>query len=265
MVGQTAALLRPLLDALSRHVLSGERLHADDTTVPVLAPGLGRTKTGRIWAYVRDDRPFGGTAPVGVFYRYTPDRKGEHPRAHLAGFTGILQADGYAGFAQLYTGNRILEAACLAHARRKFFDLFEATKSPLAKTALEKIAALYRIEIEIRGQPPDDRLRVRRERSAPLFADLKAWLETTLSRVSGRSDMVKAIRYAWSRWQALTTVLRDGRACIDNSAAERAMRPVTLGRRNWTFAGSDRGGERAAVFYSLIETAKMHGLDPRRI
>jgi len=255
MIGQTAALLRPLVDALERHVLRGERLHADDTTVPVLAPGLG-------WTYVRDDRPFGGTAPAGVFYRYTPDRKGEHPRAHLAGFTGILQADGYAGFAQLYTGNRISEAACLAHTRRKFFDLFEATKSPLAKTALEKIAALYRVEAEICGQPPDDRLRVRRERSAPLFADLKAWLETTLRRVPGRSDLAKAIRYALSRGQALAMVLRDGRACIDNSAAERAMRPVTLGRRNWTFAGSDRGGERAAVFYSLIETAKMHGLDP---
>jgi len=260
MMGQTAALLRPLVDALARHVLSGTRLHADDTTV--LAPGLGRTRTGRIWTYVRDDRPFGGAAPAGVFYRYTPDRKGEHPRAHLAGFSGLLQADGYAGFAQLYAGNRIVEAACLAHARRKFFDVFETTKSPLAKTALEKIAALYRIEAEIRGRPPDERLRVRLAQSAPLFAELKAWLETTLGRVPGRGDMAKAIRYALSRWRALTTVLRDGRACIDNSAAERAIRPVALGRRNWTFAGSDSGGERAAVFYSLVETAKLHGLDP---
>jgi hypothetical protein len=215
-----------------------------------------------VWTYVRDDRPFGGTAQAGVFYRYTPDRKGEHPRAHLAGFSGILQADGYAGFAQLYAGNRIVEAACLAHARRKFFDVFETTKSPLAKTALEKIAALYRIEAEIRGRPPDERLRVRLAQSAPLFADLKAWLETTLARVPGRSDMAKAIRYSLARWPALTMVLRDGRACIDNAAAERAMRPVALGRRNWTFAGSDSGGERAAVFYSLIETAKLHGLDP---
>lgn len=262
MIGQTAALLRPLVDALARHVLSGARLHADDTTVPVLAPGLGRTRTGRIWTYVRDDRPFGGTAPAGVFYRYTPDRKGEHPRAHLAGFSGILQADGYAGFAQLYASNRIVEAACLAHARRKFFDVFETTKSPLAKNALERIAALYRIEAEIRDRPPDERLQVRLAQSAPLFADLKAWLETTLGRVPGRSDMAKAIRYSLTRWQALTMVLRDGRACIDNSAAERAMRPVALGRRNWTFAGSDSGGERAAVFYSLIETAKLHGLDP---
>jgi transposase len=262
MVGQTAALLRPLVEALARHVLSGERLHADDTVVPVLAPGLGRTKTGRVWTYVRDDRPFGGTAPAGVFYRYTPDRKGEHPRAHLAGFSGILQADGYAGFARLYEGNRVIEAACWAHARRKFFDVFEATNSPLAKTALEKIAALYCIEAEIRGRPPDKRLRVRLEQSASLFAELKVWLGTTLRRVSGRSELAKAIRYSLSRWDALTMVLRDGRACLDNSAAERAMRPLALGRRNWTFAGSDSGGERAAVFYSLIETAKLHGLDP---
>ena len=261
MMGQTAALLRPLVDALAQHVRSGERIHADDTVVPVLAPGLGRTKTGRFWTYVRDDRPFSGTQPAGVFYRYTPDRKGEHPRQHLRGFKGILQADGYAGFARLY-GNAIIEAACMAHARRKYFDVFEATRSPLAKTTLEKIAALYRIETEIRGRPPDERLRVRTERSAPLFADLKAWLETTLTRVSGRSELAKAIRYSLSRWTALTTVLRDGRACIDNSAAERCMRPIALGRRNWTFAGSDAGGERAAAFYGLIETAKMHGLDP---
>ena len=208
----------------------------------------------------RDDRPFGGTAPAGLFYRYTPDRKGEHPRAHLAGFTGILQADGYAGFAQLCQRSHC-RGRCLAHARRKFFDVFEATKSPLAKTALEKIAALYRIEAEIRGRPPDERLGLGWRR-AQRCSRLKAWLETTLGRVPGRSDMAKAIRYSLSRWQALTMVLRDGRACIDNSAAERAMRPVALGRRNWTFAGSDSGGERAAVFYSLIETAKLHGLDP---
>jgi hypothetical protein len=217
-LGQTAALLRPLIDALEQHVLCGERLHADDTTVPVLAPGLGRTKTGRIWTYVRNDRASGGTAAAGVFYRYTPDRKGEHPRAHLTGFAGILQADGYAGFAQLYHGNRISEAACLAHAWRKFFDLFEATKSPVAKTAMEKIAALYGMEAEIPGQPPNDRLRIRREQSAPLFANLKAWLETTLRRVPGRSDMAKAIRYALSRWQALTMILRDGRAFVHEAA-----------------------------------------------
>ena len=208
-----------------------------------------------------DDRPFGGTTPSGVFYRYTPDRKGEHPREHLRDFRGILQADGYAGFARLY-GNRVSEAACMAHVRRKFFDVFETSKSPLARSAMDRIAVLYGIEAEIRGRPPDERLRVRLERTAPLLVEMKTWLETTLTRISGRGELAKAIRYALSRWAALTLILRDGRACIDNSAAERAMRPIALGRRNWTFAGSDTGGERAAAIYSLIETAKLHGLDP---
>jgi transposase len=261
MVGQAARLLRPLVDALGRHVMSGQRVHADDTTVPVLAPGLGRTKTGRIWTYVLDDRPFGGMTPPEVFYRYTPDRKGEHPREHLRDFRGIFQADGYAGFARLY-GNRVSEAACMAHARRKFFDVLETSKSPLARIAMDKIAALYGIEADIRGRPPDKRLRVRLERTAPLLVEMKSWLETTLTRVSGRGELGKAIRYSLSRWNALSLILRDGRACIDNSAAERAMRPIALGRRNWTFAGSDRGGEHAAAIYSLIETANLHGLDP---
>jgi len=254
-------LLRPLVDALGRHVMSGQRVHADDTTVPVLAPGLGRTKTGRIWTYVLDDRPFQGATPPGVFYRYTPDRKGEHPREHLRDFRGILQADGYAGFARIY-GNRVAEAACMAHVRRKFFDVFETSKSPFARSAMDRIAVLYGIEAEIRGRPPDERLRVRLERTAPLLLEMRTWLETTLTRISGRGELAKAIRYALSRWAALTLILRDGRACIDNSAAERAMRPIALGRRNWTFAGSDTGGERAAAIYSLIETAKLHGLDP---
>ena len=261
MVGQTARLVRPLIDALARHVMSGERVHADDTVVPVLEPGLGRTRTARLWTYVRDGRPFAGTDPPAVLYRYSPDRKGEHPRVHLRDFRGILQADGYAGYAGLY-GNRIVEAACMAHARRKFFDVHETTKSPLAREALDRIATLYRIEAEIRGCPPDQRLRVRTERTAPLMTDLKVWLEATRRRVSGRSTLAAAIRYTLARWEALTLILRDGRACIDNSAAERAMRPIALGRRNWTFAGSDAGGERAAAIYSLIETAKLHGGDP---
>ena len=262
MVGQSARLLRPLVDALGRHVMAGDRVHADDTVVPVLEPGLGRTRTARLWVYVRDDRPFAGADPAAVFYRYTSDRKGEHPRAHLSEFRGILQADGYAGFAKLYGGNRIMEAACLAHARRKFWDVHETTKSPLAREALNRIGALYRIEDTIRGRPPDQRLAVRAAHTAPLMSDLRDWLEATLSRISGRSDLAKAIRYALSRWDALTLILRDGRACIDNSAAERAIRPIAIGRRNWTFAGSNAGGERAAAMYSLIETAKLHGLDP---
>ncbi len=262
MVGQSARLLRPLVDALGRHVMAGDRVHADDTVVPVLEPGLGRTRTARLWVYVRDDRPFAGADPAAVFYRYTSDRKGEHPRAHLSEFRGILQADGYAGFAKLYGGNRIMEAACLAHVRRRFWDVHETTKSPLAREALNRIGALYRIEDTIRGRPPDQRQAVRAAHTAPLMSGLRDWLDATLSRISGRSDLAKAIRYALSRWDALTLILRDGRACIDNSAAERAMRPIAIGRRNWTFAGSNAGGERAAAIYSLIETAKLHGLDP---
>jgi transposase len=214
-----------------------------------------------------------------VLYRYTPDRKGEHPRKHLQPFRGILQADGYAGFARLYSDGSIVEAACLAHARRKFWDVHEATKSPLpsagfppagaggtfanfAREALNRIAALYRVEDDIRGRPPEQRLRTRTERTAPLMTALRDWLEAARSRISGRSDPAAAIRYTLSRWKALTLILRDGRACIDNSAAERAMRPIAVGRRNWTFAGSDAGGERAAAIYSLIETAKLNGLDP---
>jgi transposase len=262
LVGQTARLVRPLVEALARHVMAADRVHADDTVVPVLEPGLGRTRTARLWTYVRDDRPFGGPDPPVVLYRYSPDRKGEHPRSHLATFRGILQADGYAGFAGLYQDGRIIEAACLAHVRRKFWDVHESTRSPIAREVLERIAALYRIEEAIRGRAPEQRLLARTEHAAPLFAELRAWLEATRGRVSGRSELAAAIRYALSRWESLTLVLRDGRACLDNSAAERAMRPLAVGRRNWTFAGSDAGGERAAAIYSLIETAKLHGLDP---
>jgi transposase len=260
-VGQTARLVRPLVEALGAHVMAAARVHADDTTVPVLDPGRGNTKTGRLWCYVRDDRPFAGKAAPAVLYCYSPDRKGEHPRTHLGPFRGILQADGYAGYAGLYEGG-VTEAACWAHARRKFFDVQAATQSPLAHEALQRIAALYAIEATIRGQPADVRLNVRRARSAPLFTDLRAWLEKTQARISGKTELAGAIRYTLTRWNALTLVLRDGRACLDNNAAERAMRPMTLGRKNWLFAGSDAGGNRAAAIYSLTETAKLHALDP---
>jgi transposase len=260
-VGQCARLLRPLVNAVGAHVMAAERVHADDTTVPVLAPGNGKTKTGRIWCYVRDDHPFAGKAPKAVLYCYSPDRKGEHPKAHLAGFKSILQADGYAGYAGLYQQG-VTEAACMAHVRRKFVDIHAETKSPQAWEALQRIAALYAVEALIRGEPADIRLKVRAERSEKLFADLRKWLDTTLSRVSGRGEMGKAIRYALARWDALTLVLRDGRVCIDNNAAERSMRPMTLGRRNWMFAGSDSGGERAAAIFTLTETAKLNWLDP---
>ena len=261
-VGSSARLLRPLVEALGTYVMNAGRVHGDDTTVPVLSPGLGRTKTGRLWCYACDDRPFGGRAPPAVVYYYSPDRKGEHPRSHLAGFRGVLQADGYAGYARLYDQG-VTEAACWAHVRRKFFDVHKATQSPLAHEALQRIAALYAIEATIRGSQPGVRLKVRQERAAPLFEALRQWLDATLTRVSGKSDLAVAIRYAVSRWNALTLVLRDGRVCLDNNAAERAMRPMTLGRKNWLFAGSDAGGERAAAIYSLTETAKLNGLDPQ--
>jgi transposase len=260
-VGQSARLVRPMVDALGAHVMAAERVHADDTTVPVLDPGRGTTKTGRLWCYVRDDRPFGGTSPPAVLYRYSPDRKGEHPRTHLAGFRGILQADGYTGYAGLYQRG-VTEAACMAHCRRPFFDLHASTGSPLALEALQRIAALYAIEATIRGQSPEARLAVRQAQSAPLFSDLRTWLEMTLSRISGKSELAGAIRYMLTRWNALTLVLHDGRACMDNNAAERAMRPIPLGRKNWLHAGSDAGGERAAAIFSLTETAKLNSLDP---
>ena len=261
-VGKAANLMRPLLDALARHVMAAERLHADDTPVPVLAPGAGRTKTGRLWVYARDDRPFAGIAPPAVLYRYTPDRRGEHPRAHLAGFRGILQADGYAGFAGLYQGGDVHEAACWAHARRKLHDVHEATKSPLAHEALTRIAALYAIEHDIRGRSAAERLDARKTRSAPLMQELHDWFSATLRRLPGKSALAGAIRYSLSRWDALSLPLRDGRACLDNNSDERAIRPVALGRKNYLFAGSDSGGERAAAIYSLITTAKLNGHDP---
>jgi transposase len=260
-VGQTARLMRPLVEAVGLYVMTAERVHADDTTVPVLDSGRGKTKTGRLWCYARDDRPFGDQAAPAVLYCYSPDRKGEHPRQHLAGFRGILQADGYAGYAGLYDRG-VTEAACWAHARRKFFDVHASTQSPLALEALQRIAALYAIEATIRGKPPDDRVAARTARSAPLFTALRGWLEKTHARISGKSDLAGAIRYTLSRWDALTLVLRNGRACIDNNAAERSMRPMTLGRKNWLFAGFDSGGQSAAAAYSLIQTAKLNELDP---
>lgn len=260
-VGQCAVLLGPLVAALERHVTGGAVLHADDTPVPVLAPGTGRTKTGRLWAYVRDERPWAGDVPPAVLYRYTPDRKGEHPRGHLAGFRGTLQADGYSGFAGLY-GGEVAEAACWAHVRRKFFDIHAAGNAPLATEAVRRIAALYGVERDIAGRPPDERARERQARAGPVLDELYAWFTATLARVPGRGDLAGAIRYALSRRAELARYLGDGRIAADNNAAERAIRPVVLGRKNWLFAGSDAGGARAAAVASLLETAKLNGIDP---
>src|ERR1700720_3185307 len=261
-VGGTSRLLEPLVQALRRHVMSAEKLHADDTPVPVLAPGLGKTKTGRLWTYVRDDRPAADQTPPAVWFGYTPDRKGEHPKEHLRQFTGTLQADGYAGFQQIYEGGRIQESACWAHVRRKFYDIQIAHKSPVAAEALERIGALYAIEKEFHGRSPEQRREMRNTRSRPLLRSLKQWLEETLVKLSKKSDTAMAVRYALGRWEALMRYCDDGRLEIDNNAAERALRAVALGRKNYLFAGSDRGGDSAAAIYSLIGTAKLNGLDP---
>lgn len=266
-VGKAAALLDPLIEAILRHVLAGGHLHADDTPVPVLEPGLGRTRTGRLWVYLRDERPHGGAAPPAVFYRYSPDRKGEHPARHLAGFTGTLQVDGYAGFDRLFEAQagrpaRMVEAACWAHARRKIFDIHAATGSPIAEDLLRRIAGLYAVEAEARGQPPEARRDLRQAKARPELDGIKAAMEAALAKLSGRSDLAGAIRYSLGRWPALSRYLDDGRLAIDNNAAERAIRPLALGRKNWLFAGSDAGGDRAAALYSLIETAKLNGRDP---
>jgi transposase len=261
-VGGSSELLGPLVEALRRHVLSAGKLHADDIPIPVLAPGLGKTKTGRLWTYVRDDRPAGDSTPAAVWFAYSPDRKGEHPQSHLRNFAGTLQADGYAGFDRVYEAGRVREAACWAHVRRKFYDLEVAHKSPVAAEALERIAQLYAIEKEVRGRPPDERREVRDMRSRPLLESLKHWFEESLGMLSRKSDTAMAVRYALGRWEALMRFCDDGRIEIDNNAAERALRVVALGRKNFLFAGSDGGGESAAAIYSLVGSAKLNGIDP---
>jgi len=261
-VGDCSRLLAPLVEELGRYVLATDKVHADDTPVPVLEPGRGKTRTGRLWTYVRDDRPAGSTDPPAVLFRYSPDRKGERTRAHLKGFTGVLQADAYAGFDELYVDGRILEAGCWAHVRRKFYDIDVNQPSPLAAEALRRIGELYKVEDEIRGRRPEERAQARGARAGPLLDALKGWLEQQLARVSKKSELAVAIRYALTRWVALTRYRDDGRIEIDNNAAERALRAVALGRKNYLFAGSDAGGEHAAALYSLIGTAKLNGLDP---
>jgi transposase len=261
-VGGASELLEPLVGALGRYVRAAEKLHADDTTVPVLDPGRGKTKTGRLWTYVRDDRPAASRDPPAVWYRYSPDRKGEHPQAHLRSFRGILQVDAYSGFSALFENAQIVEASCWAHSRRKFYDLYAEDRSPVATEAIQRIGALYAIEREIRGTPSSHRAMVRQQRAGPLLAELNAWLVATLQRVSAKSELAGAIRYALVRWTALTRYRDDGRIEIDNNTAERSIRPVVLGRRNYLFAGSDAGGERAANIYSLIGSAMLNAMDP---
>jgi transposase len=261
-VGSTSKLLEPLNEALRQHVISGSKLHADDTPVPVLEPGKGRTRTGRLWTYVRDDRPAGQVIPPAVWFAYTPDRSGKHPNQHLATFKGTLQADAYAGFNPLYANGRVQEAACWAHVRRKFFDIQQAHASPLAGEAIDRIGELYAVERDIRGRSPDERKQIRGARSRLLLTALHEWMQSTLTKVSRKSEIAGAIVYALGRWPALLRYCTDGLLEIDNNAAERALRAVAIGRKNYLFAGSDAGGERAAAMYSLIGSAKLNDLDP---
>ena len=243
--------------------MATDTLHVDDTPVPVLAPGTGKTKTGRLWTYVRDERPFAGTRPPAALFFYSPDRKGEHPRAHLKDFRGVIHADGYAGFNELFAGGRIVEAACWAHVRRKFFDVHAATGSPIAKEALDRIGQLYRLEETINGLPPEHRRRERQQRSKPIAEALAAWADETVRKLSRKSELAAAFRYMRARWTALIRCFDDGRLALDNNPAERALRCVAIGRKNYLFAGSDAGGRRAAAMYSLIESAKLNGLNPQ--
>jgi transposase len=264
-VGACTATLAPLVALIRAHVMAADRLHGDDTTVPVLA--RGKTITGRVWTYVRDDKPFGGTAPPAALFYYSRDRTGEHPKRHLTGYGGILQADAYAGFNHLYEGGRkpcpVTEALCWSHARRNFFKLAELAKAPMAVEAVRRIDAIFAVERTVNGLPADQRRAIRQEKIAGLLADLEAWMREARRTMSRHADVAKAIDYMLKRWPSFTRFLDDGRICLTNNSAERALRGIALGRKAWLFAGSDRGGERAAAMYSLIVTAKLNDVDPR--
>ena len=263
-VGQVSWLLQPLVEHIRAHVFGADKIHTDDTPVPVLAPGTGKTKTGRLWVYARDDRGWQGIGPPAAAYFYTPDRKGERPRAHLAGFSGFLQADGYAGYEQLYDGHRqpgpIVEVACWAHVRRKIYDVWKATGSTTARTGVSMIDLMYEAEELGRGLPLEDRLE-RRQVVRVGVDGFFTWAEDTMRRISGKGALADAIRYAVKRREALTRFCDDARLEADNNRAENCLRPVALGRKNYLFAGSDKGGERAAAIYTLIQTARLNFVD----
>ena len=261
-VGGAVWWLEPLQVRLAEHVFASQTLFADDTPIPVLDPGRGRTKTGRLWVYARDDRPWCGPDPPAAVYLYSPDRRAERPVAHLEHFKGTVQVDGYPGFERLPAAGRIQLAACWAHARRKFFEVHQATGSPIAAEALRRIAELYAIEASIRGQTAEARKSVRRVRSLPLVTAMKTWLEAELNRLPPRGGVAEAIRYALARWTALCRFLDDGRIELDNNTVERAIRPIALGRKNHLFAGSDGGAARWAVVATLIATAKLNDVEP---
>ena len=261
--GQAAHLLDPIVTRIREEGLKATKLHTDDTPVPMLVPGRGKAAPARLWAYVVDDRASGATGPALVWYKFTPDRGGIHPQAELKTFTGLLQADGYAGYEKLYAGGKISEVACWAHFRRKIFENHQTSPTPLTTDLLGRVAALYGIEEEVRGQPPDLRRQLRQEKTKPLVDDLRVVIDDALRSLSPKSAMAKALAYGRKRWDALTRFLDEGGAEIDNNIAERAMRSIAVGRKNWLFAGSKVGGERAAAIYSVIETAKLNGVEPQ--
>jgi transposase len=266
-MGHLAWWIDPIVEMIAAHVMGSPAIHADDTPIKVLAPGRGRTATGRFWNYVVDERPWGGDRAPAVLFRYSPDRKGERPQEHLASFTGFLHADAYAGYKQLYTSSngatpRVTLVACMAHARRGFFDVHEATKSPIAAEALRRIGQLYEIEETINGKPPDIRLAERQARAVPLLTEFKAWLEAEQQRQSKKTALGKAIRYCLTRWDALARYTSDGRLAIDNNSAERTLRTIAVTRKGYLFLGSDEGGRRAAAIHTIVESAKLNGLNP---
>jgi transposase len=271
--GQAAGAIRPLANLIRAEVMAADRLHADDTPIRVLDPKMklaGKergVKEGRVWVYVRDDRPWGGNDPPAAAYWFSPDRKGEHPQTHLKNFIGILQADAYSGFRKLYEPGldgvpRIREAACWAHLRRDFHDVWKSTDSPIARDALEQIGKLYDVERAINGQPLEHRLAARQQQSRPRVLAFHTWCEQQQGRIPGKGDLAKAMRYALGRWASFTLFLADARVAIDNNAAERAIRPISIGRKNFLFAGADAGGEILADAMTVIETAKLSGLNP---
>jgi transposase len=264
-VGACAATLAPIVTEIEKHVLAAERIHADDTTVPVLAKG--KCDVARLWGYVRDDRPFGGSAAPAALLRYSRNRSGEHPERHLVSYSGLMQADAYSGYNGLYVQGRkpgpIIEVACWAHGRRKFFELAELQKAPVAIEAVRRIDELFAIEREINGKTPGERRAVRQDRTKPLTDALEAWLREQRTKLSSKSDTAKAIDYTLKRWRAFTRFLDDGRLCMSNNAAERAVRGIAVGRKNWTFCGSDSGGHRTAAMFTLIETCKLNDVDAR--
>lgn len=261
--GQASRLLDPIVTRIREEGLKAAKIHSDDTPVPMLVPGKGKTAQARLWVYAVDDRASGTATPALIWYKFTPDRSGIHPQSELKDFKGLLQADGYAGYEKLYTSNRIREVACWAHFRRKIFEQHQSSSTPLTTDLLERIAGLYRIEDDVRGQPPDIRHQHRQEHSKPQVEALRSVIDDALRRLSPKSAMAKALIYGRKRWHALTLFLDEGIAEIDNNIAERAMRTVALGRKNWLFAGSKAGGERAAAIYSVIETCKLNGVEPQ--